>query len=89
MRFDEFIKSELQTRKVSFRQFEKSSGISRGLLSRWINGHSMPQMKNILKLSKWLSNNDIENKDLSSDEIKGLQAGYMNLIINSVVSYEL
>mgnify|MGYP003668663599 FL=1 len=59
-----FIKNNMTQNKISIRQFEKKSGINRGLLSRYINGICVPNLKNSYRIAEAIAADTDRSADL-------------------------
>lgn len=75
MSFKSFLSYQLDKHKISYRKLEEDTGISRGNISRYIQGKKNPNMKTVVKFARYFG-------ELNATQ-QGLTEGNKDLLIAS------
>jgi len=77
MDFKEFLAKKMSELGVSYRQLENKTGISRGNLSSYINGHKTPTVKTVYRLAKYIAAVEAEYESLDEADQQLLRSAYI------------
>jgi transcriptional regulator with XRE-family HTH domain len=84
MSFTDYLSTKIKLYKLSYRQIEKKTGISRGNISRYLTGACKPSSMTIRKIALLFATQDREQEQLDDDQFNDRRFLYM-IVISEMV----
>ena len=84
MEFNSFLSHQLDKFKISYRKLEEDTGISRGNISRYIQGKKNPNMKPVVRFANYFGELNAEEQGLTEGNKDLLIASYILEIVKMV-----